>query len=275
MGNRALFWDFDGTLVYCHHLWSGSVYRVLWDYEEAADVSPEQIFPLRAHGYPWEEPDEEAFRYQTSEGFWAYMHDRFERDFLTLGLMPEHAKEAAGKVRAHILNPRYYYLYEDTRKTLALCRQMGWENHLLSNNYPELPATMKALNLWDLFDTVTVSALDAFETQKFARDTAAGEEAASRVRRMLRCDLMILDDLGTEMPTSFAYSALYTLVNTRLLSHLPTIISTNLSAEELRRRCGTQVASRLEGEFIELPFVGRDIRQLPERHGPGTETDYV
>ena len=161
MGNRALFWDFDGTLVYCHHLWSGSVYRVLWDYEEAADVSPEQFFPLRAHGYPWEEPDEEAFRYQTSEGLWAYMHDRFERDFLTLGLMPEHAKEAAGKVRAHILNPRYYYLYEDTRKTLALCRQMGWENHLLSNNYPELPATMKALNLWDLFDTVTVSALDA------------------------------------------------------------------------------------------------------------------
>ncbi|MCI5754027.1 MAG: ATP-binding protein [Clostridiales bacterium] len=125
-----------------------------------------------------------------------------------------------------------------------------------------------------VYDTA-VSALDAFETQKFARDTAAGEEAASRVRRMLRCDLMILDDLGTEMPTSFAYSALYTLVNTRLLSHLPTIISTNLSAEELRRRCGTQVASRLEGEFIELPFVGRDIRQLPERHGPGTETDYV
>ena len=71
---------------------------------------------------------------------------------------------------------------------------------------------------------------------------------------------MILDDLGTEMTTSFSTAALYQLINTRLAGRRSTIISTNLDFEDLRRRYGAQIASRLEGEFNCLPFYGRDIR---------------
>lgn len=106
------------------------------------------------------------------------------------------------------------------------------------------------------------SALEAFERQKFSRDPEEAEAASRKVSRMLSCDLMILDDLGTEMVTPISLSALYTLINTRLVDGKKAVVSTNLSAGELRRRYNDQICSRLEGEFLRLPFVGRDIRLM-------------
>ena len=109
------------------------------------------------------------------------------------------------------------------------------------------------------YDTAS-SALEAFETKKFSRDAQTAENAAVKVERMLDCELMILDDLGTEMPTPMSVSALYTLINTRLVNGRKTVISTNLTDAELSKRYNPQICSRLEGEFTKLPFFGSDIR---------------
>ena len=106
------------------------------------------------------------------------------------------------------------------------------------------------------------AALENYERAKFSRDIAESESASMRVRRMQDCDLMILDDLGTEMPTPMSQSALYTLLNSRLVSGKKTIISTNLTNDELARRYTPQTASRILGEFLALPFCGRDIRRM-------------
>lgn len=111
------------------------------------------------------------------------------------------------------------------------------------------------------YDSAT-AALDAFERQKFARDPEEAEAAARRVRQMLSCDLMILDDLGTEMVTPFSTSALYTLLNTRLVNGKRSILSTNCPDEELQHRYSAQICSRLDGEFLRLPFTGTDIRRI-------------
>lgn len=111
------------------------------------------------------------------------------------------------------------------------------------------------------YDTAA-AALEAFERQKFSRDMDEAEAASTRVRRMLSCDLMILDDLGTEMVTPMSISALYTLINTRLVNGKKTIISTNCDDGELSRKYSQQICSRLAGEFLCLPFVGRDIRLI-------------
>lgn len=111
------------------------------------------------------------------------------------------------------------------------------------------------------YDTAS-AALEAFETSKFSRDAEAAEAAAVRVKRMLDCDLMILDDLGTEMITQMSVSALYTLINTRLVNKKPTIISTNLTKDELPKKYTPQISSRILGEFLVLPFVGNDIRLM-------------
>ena len=70
-----------------------------------------------------------------------------------------------------------------------------------------------------------------FEARKFLRDSRDGLEARDETRRYLSCDLLILDDLGSELTTQFTQSALYELVNTRLVSQRHTVISSNLSME--------------------------------------------
>ncbi len=99
--------------------------------------------------------------------------------------------------------------------------------------------------------------LGDFEAEKFGH-----EEQGARTRKYLACDLLILDDLGTEMTTQFVLSALYQLVNTRLMEGRPVIISTNLSLEQIRARYGAQLYSRLAGAYEGLLFFGQDIRLL-------------
>ena len=111
------------------------------------------------------------------------------------------------------------------------------------------------------YDTAA-SALSAFERQKFSRSSEEQEQANRRVERMLSCELMILDDLGTEMVTPMSVSALYTLINTRLVNGRKTIISTNCTNEQIENLYGGQIASRLAGDFLCLPFAGEDIRLL-------------
>ena len=91
------------------------------------------------------------------------------------------------------------------------------------------------------------------------------EENRREAARFTDCDLLILDDLGTEMPGQFVTAALYSLVNDRLLEGKPMVISTNLNVEELSRRYSPQIASRLHGSFQRLTFVGEDIRVLKNR----------
>ncbi len=114
------------------------------------------------------------------------------------------------------------------------------------------------------YDTAS-AALDTFERQKFSRDPVEADAASVRVQRMLSCDLMILDDLGTEMVTPMSLSALYTLLNTRLNENRRTVINTNCPDEELERRYSPQICSRIHGEFLELPFSGSDIRRIKRK----------
>lgn len=116
------------------------------------------------------------------------------------------------------------------------------------------------------YETAT-AALGTFETEKFSRDPEEAEQASRRTGRMLSCDLMILDDLGTEMVTPMSVSALYTLINDRLIHHRPTIISTNLAPEDLEGKYSPQIASRINGEFTPVEFDGRDIRQIKKERG--------
>lgn len=78
-------------------------------------------------------------------------------------------------------------------------------------------------------------------------------------------DLLIVDDLGTELTNNFTITALYSLLNDRLLAGKSMIISTNLNVEEIAKRYSPQIASRLQGCFKGLTFLGQDIRVLKNR----------
>lgn len=79
---------------------------------------------------------------------------------------------------------------------------------------------------------------------------------------LLSCDLLIIDDLGTEFATQFSTSAIYNIFNSRLLSGKPVIINTNLKLQELEKLYSQRFVSRITGQAVRLDFFGRDIRIL-------------
>lgn len=167
--------------------------------------------------------------------------------------------------------------YQRMEKNYDACRDYAYEfsprsGNLLLSGEPGLGKTFLSASIARVvsekghsvvYDTAT-HIFSRFEAQKFRRDDDVAV-AEDDVSRYMKCDLLIIDDLGTEMVSPFIQSALYQLVNTRLMTNRKTIVSTNLSPEELGRRYGPAIQSRFEGEFRILPFFGDDIRKLKKR----------
>ncbi len=111
-----------------------------------------------------------------------------------------------------------------------------------------------------VYDTA-IHVFSTFEAKRFSRDTEEGRQARDETRRYLNCDLLILDDLGSELTNQLVQSALYELVNSRERAGLRTIISTNLSVEQMAERYTPQIVSRIGGLYRELTFYGQDLRR--------------
>ena len=164
--------------------------------------------------------------------------------------------------------------YQRMEKNFDACRDYANEfspksGNLLLSGAPGLGKTFLSASIARVvsdsghsvvYDTAT-HIFERMEAQKFRRDADEEDDTV----RYFKCDLLILDDLGTEMMSSFIQSALYQLINTRLLENRKTIISSNLNPEELGKRYGAAILSRLEGEYRILPFFGDDIRKLKKR----------
>lgn len=80
------------------------------------------------------------------------------------------------------------------------------------------------------------------------------------VRSVLESELLILDDLGCEYATDFTKSRLFSIISGRLSTGKSTIISTNLSMNQIKEYYGERISSRLMGDYILLPFYGGDLR---------------
>lgn len=119
-----------------------------------------------------------------------------------------------------------------------------------------------ARELMDDFHSViylTASDLfDVFSRNKFDYDNA--EDMKDMYRFILDCDLLIIDDLGTELNNSFTSSQLFFCMNQRLLNSRSTIISTNLSLDRLRDEYTDRVTSRIMSHYTVIPLYGEDIR---------------
>ncbi|GHV30727.1 DNA replication protein DnaC [Clostridia bacterium] len=96
----------------------------------------------------------------------------------------------------------------------------------------------------------------SLEDERFGR----GEQKDCSMDSFLRCDLLIIDDFGSEPQNQFALAALYNIINSRLIASKPTIINTNLTGAEITAHYGERVSSRLFGEYQVLRAYGEDIR---------------
>lgn len=95
---------------------------------------------------------------------------------------------------------------------------------------------------------------------QYSFDTNSKEMLYKTYEDLYNCDLVIIDDLGTELSNTFTNSQFFTFINERHLRQKPIIISTNLNLEELKTRYSERIFSRLTSNFIFRKFSGPDIR---------------
>lgn len=113
-----------------------------------------------------------------------------------------------------------------------------------------------------VYDTAQ-NVLADFEYERFGRPYGSEDGGEPpRTLKYFECELLIIDDLGTELSNQFTVACLYNIINTRVNRGQPTIINTNLGRDELRRRYADRITSRLFGEFRPLLFTGTDMRTL-------------
>ena len=77
---------------------------------------------------------------------------------------------------------------------------------------------------------------------------------------LINCDLLIIDDLGSEQITDFSSTELFTLINKKILKNKKMLISTNLSLPLISKRYSERISSRIIGEFKLFKFFAEDIR---------------
>jgi DNA replication protein DnaC len=99
---------------------------------------------------------------------------------------------------------------------------------------------------------------DDLQSEQFGR----GENAYYSKQQILGCDLLILDDLGTEIDSQYSIATLYNIINSRILSKKPTVISTNCELTELLSKYDQRITSRITGEYTKMTILGNDIRNM-------------
>ncbi|MCL2407096.1 MAG: ATP-binding protein [Defluviitaleaceae bacterium] len=106
------------------------------------------------------------------------------------------------------------------------------------------------------------------ETVRFdrERDQTAMDEKRALLDQLIKVDLLIIDDLGTEVSTIITSSELYNILNSRLTAQLSTVISTNLNMKEITDIYSDRITSRILGNYTIMPFTGDDIR-IKSRYG--------
>ena len=109
----------------------------------------------------------------------------------------------------------------------------------------------------DVLYVTAVGMIGDYEEKRFGDGRGAGHD----ISRYTDAELLIIDDLGTEVTNQFTLACLYDVLNNRINSRKCTIINTNLSVKELESRYSDRIYSRLMGEYTPVLFVGADIRK--------------
>lgn len=151
---KVVFWDFDGTLAEHYPIWAQVLWEAAAPFAEDYGLSFEKLRPLLHRGFPWHQDGNPSV---TGEAWWEDRVVKFIAAYESFGVPKPLAERAARSVREKILDPRRYHVYPDAAATLALCAYKGYQNYLLSDNFPELPQLLEKLFLRPFFRACVVS----------------------------------------------------------------------------------------------------------------------
>lgn len=253
--------------------------------EDNLDLSMRKIELLCEHGYP---SDYLSPIYTCNEcKDTGYINNEkchcFKQSIVNLVYSQSNIQRAIAQENFSTFSYQYYsndYVEETTKltpldnakKVVQACKDFidnfdkAYENILLYGNTgvgKTFLANCIAKELLDKSHTViyltAFQLFDILEKNKFGKN-GENYEAENQFDYILDCDLLIIDDLGTELNNTFVTSQLYLCINERHLRQHSTIISTNLSWNDLNRNYSERIFSRITSNYILLKIVGEDIR---------------
>ena len=188
----------------------------------------------------------------TKENFSTFSLDYYPDSFIddSVGLSP---RENMEKIVASVMN--FINNFDDCFENLIIYGNTGVGKTFLTNciakELLDRSKTVIYLTAFQLFDIL--------EKNKFNKGDD-NEEIQNKFDYILDCDLLIIDDLGTELTNAFINTQLYLCVNERYLREKSTIISTNLSLDNINDKYSERIFSRIISNYILLKIVGDDIR---------------
>lgn len=161
----------------------------------------------------------------------------------------------ANATRVLSIAKQFVQSFDDTYRNILLYGNTGVGKTFLANciakELLDRGHTIIYLTSFQLFDIL--------EKQAFLKDED-GLEADNQLNYILDCDLLIIDDLGTELSNSFTNTKLFLVINERHLRSKSTIISTNLPIESIKSNYSERIYSRITSDYMCLKLFGEDIR---------------
>lgn len=253
--------------------------------EENLDLSMRKVELLCEHGYA---PDYLSMRYTCPDcKDTGYIGNQkchcFKQAIVDLVYSQSNIKKAINMENFNTFTFDYYdntYVDETTKltplanaqKVVNTCRNFiqnfdtTYANILLYGNTGVGKTFLANCIAKELLDTAhTVIYLTAFQLFDILEKNKFGKgednyEAENQFDYILDCDLLIIDDLGTELNNTFVTSQLYLCINERHLRQKSTIISTNLSWNDLNTNYSERIFSRITSNYLLLKIIGEDIR---------------
>ena len=189
--------------------------------------------------------------------------DRYTFESFSLDVYPDTPDQTGISPRARMADVRAFCLryaqsFSPKSESLLFIGQTG-----LGKTHLSLAIAAAAIEAgYGVVYTPMQKLMDTLEQGKFSYDEGKKEQYAENIRMIQSCDLLVLDDLGTEFINQFSIAVLYNIINTRQVEGRPTIVSTNLEIEEIEQKYTERMFSRLLCVYKTVQFAGRDVRSI-------------
>ena len=173
MGKKAVFWDFDGTLVNPNESFVWALGEALNEYGYTVDEDTIRTFLNGV--YSWKNTHIDYVD-RTGDKWWEDLFVHVRMFCIANGVAVTDLDAVCCKFRNEVVG-RKYQIYDDAEETLAFCKKKGYENYVLSNNYPELVNVIERMGLSAYFKEIFVSGCIGYEKPRLELFSYALERA--------------------------------------------------------------------------------------------------
>src|SRR5258708_30529741 len=145
--DKAILWDFDGTLGHRSGMWDSALVEALVEYDPTRTVKAEALRSVQCDGFPWHRTTLAHPHMTTSEAWWAEVEQLFIHTYRAAGCAAHLAERLASLAHEKYLDVQRWSVYEDVLPTLRHLTTEGWRQAILSNHVPELAHIVDHLGL--------------------------------------------------------------------------------------------------------------------------------